>query len=400
MQRLGTTTDVASAPRDSGVARRYKLQDEAARLLSGERVCMCCKQLAFKDPSDPAAGRFDTVQIEQNSAGRTRTANLMTCDSVWVCPVCSSKISEQRREEIKAAYELSGKFAVLATFTLRHNKQQPLVDTFNQLKTARRAMKSGRWWRTFKHEWRWCGDIRTYEITYGENGWHPHAHVLMFFDEAIDGESLEQLELILAGKWIDELQKLGADATYEHGFDLRSSHSDVAEYISKHGKMPESARGDGWSEPEEMTKSHQKIGKNESKTPWDLLVASLQGDKQSGALFVEYANATKGSSQTQWSRGLKELLNLDELIEQLRDENPGDENPDDDYEVVLEVRGNDWLDICRYKKRSDVLIAVANGDIDEAVRIVQECRVRCLDEIKNIIVGTSDNGTSDRKDSK
>jgi hypothetical protein len=34
----------------------------------------------------------------------------------------------------------------------------------------------------FKNKWRILGTLKALEITYGENGWHPHLHVLVVSD--------------------------------------------------------------------------------------------------------------------------------------------------------------------------------------------------------------------------
>ena len=49
------------------------------------------------------------------------------------------------------------------------------------------------------------GRITATEVTYGDNGWHPHFHILMFFDHEINTQGLQSF---LALHWVDACTKL------------------------------------------------------------------------------------------------------------------------------------------------------------------------------------------------
>ncbi|WP_439952633.1 hypothetical protein, partial [Escherichia coli] len=80
----------------------------------------------------------------------------------------------------------------------------------------------------------------------------------------------------------------------KYGLDLECGEK-ANEYLSKHGT---------WSLDRELSKTHIKVGKNDSLTPFDLLREYLHTeDKKYLNLFKEYAEALKGKNQIYWSRG-------------------------------------------------------------------------------------------------
>ena len=117
----------------------------------------------------------------------------MTCGSVWSCPVCTAKVQERRRAEIgKAvawAYD-SGKQAAMVTLTFPHYKQNNLDDLVKKQADALARFRRGSPWDRFKDRLDYAGLIRALELTYGENGWHPHTHELWFVgaDSSVEQE--------------------------------------------------------------------------------------------------------------------------------------------------------------------------------------------------------------------
>ena len=99
----------------------------------------------------------------------------------------------------------------------------------------------------------------------GQNGWHPHNHILLLTKYTVLG--FESYRNELARIWISSCLKAGLRSpSMEHGLDIRDgSHAD--EYISKYG-LPDQNK---WGLPEEITKGHMKKGRNGGFTPFDLL---------------------------------------------------------------------------------------------------------------------------------
>ncbi|MBZ5552524.1 MAG: hypothetical protein LAO21_07370 [Acidobacteriia bacterium] len=76
-----------------------------------------------------------------------------------------------------------------------------------------------------------------------------------------------------------------------------------------------------------LTKSHIKKGKEEHRSPWDLLRDFAEtGDSDFADWFKAYASAFKGKHQLCWSKGLPEELGMgkeksdQELVDELREE--------------------------------------------------------------------------------
>ena len=94
------------------------------------------------------------------------------------------------------------------------------------------------------------------EATYGQNGWHPHFHVLLLGYFSLDDLSYRDL---LAELWIKSCVRAGLNApSMTHGLDLRDgTYAD--QYVSK------------WGIESELTKGHVKKGRNGGFTPFDLL---------------------------------------------------------------------------------------------------------------------------------
>lgn len=283
----------------SPLVARFYLQAVARKILRGRKfaVSRCLRALI---PNKK------TVEIHINETDkRTKYVNLQTCKSVWVCPVCAARITERRRADVQAAilaWQAKGGRVVFATYTLAHQIEDSLYSVFGSLKAARRFTKGGRTYQTIKEVYGVVGSIAATEITYGENGWHPHIHELLFVKHDIQ---VSDLENDLRARWVAALSLYGRSALPEIGFQLEIVDKKIADYVAKFGHLPV---GGGWSSSHEMTKSQQKRSRGKSLTPWGLLEVSAEVDTDE--LFCEYATVTKGTRQIVFSAGLTALLGL------------------------------------------------------------------------------------------
>lgn len=74
-----------------------------------------------------------------------------------------------------------------------------------------------------------------------------------------------------------------------------------------------------WGVAEELTKGHLKMGKEGSLSTWGLLMLADDSSEQGKAaalLFRIFVKAFKGRHQLQWSRGLRDLLGLNDEPEE------------------------------------------------------------------------------------
>ena len=276
---------------------------------------------------------FYNVEREQANFG-----NLQRCYSVWNCPICSMTITEGRRTELKQGLSNwidAGGHAYLATFTNSHHRG----DNLEQLLTGQKKAFVKFWEKTKVKEMLkrlgYKGRIVATEVTWGEkNGWHPHYHMILFFDHQIDHQGLQTF---IALQWQEACIKAGLKAPdLIHGVDVRNG-TYAAKYVSK------------WGLEEEVTKGHLKKGLNGSLTPFDLL-RGASANNHFKTLFKQFADVFKGKQQLVWSKGLKELLG----IKQVTDEELIEETEKTSIEV-RELPLKIWDLILKYEKRAYVL---------------------------------------------
>jgi hypothetical protein len=346
---LGNTTKFASPSHEENpIILRFYMQSLSRELLPRERVCSCMR--SFKP------GRRD-VEVHY-FAGRRKAGlkGLMRCASVWVCPVCGAAITETRRNELTLATSKTKLTKIMFTYTLSHSFTSPLELVLDMLITAYRAMKAGKVMNALRKEIGWIGSVKALEVTHGKNGWHPHIHELAFFDGITDEET-RTLARTLNYRWRHEVDRVGGVADAAHGFDLRSSDRFIADYIQKFGRMPVQT---SWSVEHELTKQPVKRGKAGGRTPMQLLFDYGAGDIGAGVRYKQYAAAFKGKQQLQWSRGLRELLGMNEP--NTDEEIAEHEERDPTGELLATIGAYTWRQILIQNKRGELLTIAATGD--------------------------------------
>lgn len=343
---LGKTTKSASNADFVGLrskaqlrVKRFLLQDEACKLLPSERVNYCLRHRVSKE---------NGVLVKYNEITKTASySNLQTCGSVWNCPVCAAKISEKRRIELKkgiSQHRKNGGHVYLLTLTNLHHFGDNLEQLMAGQKKALKYLWSDRKPKEHFLELGKVGHITANEVTHGKNGWHPHMHILMFFDSAID---IKELQTFIAKYWQHCCRKAKLkEPSLEHGCDITDGNF-ADRYVAK------------WGIEEEMTKGHIKQGREGGNTPFDLLRLSESGCEESGKLFQTFAAAYKGKRQLSWSKGLKKLLLVEEVTDQQAAENE-DGDAIEEQELAMEI----WRLILTYKARGEVLKAYELDKLD------------------------------------
>lgn len=336
---LGILTKLCATPDFKGLAQlavrravKYALQNESVKLLPTERVRFCLRHRV-----DATKG----IEVRYNEKReQAHYSNVQRCGSVWVCPICSAQISEGRRQELKQGMEYwqsQGKAVYLLTLTNPHYYGDNLAQLLLGQKKALHRLWTLRKSREMFKLLGKAGHITATEVTHGVNGWHPHYHILLFFDKPINSKVLRDF---IALCWQNCCEKSGLKVpSLEHGCDLRDGKY-ADKYVSK------------WGLADEVTKGHIKKGKEGSATPWDLLRQSETGCEKSGRLFQIFAETFKGKQQLHWSKGLKSLLSVDVKT----DEELAEVTEKDSVEVDI-LAMELWRLILRYKARADYLKA-------------------------------------------
>lgn len=238
---------------------------------------------------------------------------------------------------------------LLVTFTLQHTSANSLPTVFGALMKARQLLVSGRAARVFNSRYQIAGMVRSLELTFGQNGWHPHLHVLMFAEAEIP---LLAFEADIKTRWSECVAAAGSYASWEHGCDVRFTDADIAAYVAKWGKEP------AWTPAHELTKAASKMGRRNGRTPMQLLADYLAGDQRAGLLWLQYAVVLKGQRQLYWTPGLRERLGLDE---EKTDEQIAVE--EDEIAVILSsLSVGAWRVIIANDARGELLEVANSGD--------------------------------------
>lgn len=322
----------------------FILQDQACKLLPSERVCNCLKKRIDKDKKRSV--------MYNESREKAHYANVQRCGSVWHCPVCAKQITEKRRNELKQGVEKWRSDygdVLLLTLTVPHTQHDYLYSLLEFQKKALKNFFSNRKGISLFKKLGKKHHIRSFECTYGQNGWHPHYHFLIFTDRKNVSNYIKESNIYneLLDHWKSCCERSGLPIPNEHGLDIRDG-SYASKYVSK------------WGLESEMTKGHLKKGRN-SYTAFDLLQQSLDDDivlfnkHLSSTLFQEFAITMKRRRQLCWSRGLKKLLGIDEKTDQELAE-----ETDKEAIKLLDVSSLLFDLLCKYQKRHEFLTCLEN----------------------------------------
>lgn len=332
---LGTAgKSVDSTPISGGDKRRqrYHLQAIAKKLLPDEQVAQCMQR----------CGAGGVAVNLSPSTGLASFAGLATCKSVWLCPVCSAKITNGRRGELNQVLQWSrsmGYAPVLVTLTARHALSDSLAGMLAAMKLAKQKLHQSRAWRSLDASI--VGHVTATEVTHGEHGWHVHFHMLVIVDAPGD---VACLLLDLEKEWLRCLASKRVMLS-GNGFAYDVQGADAAgDYVTK------------WGAAEEVSLGAEKKARG-GRTPWQLL-ADAESDPVAAALFKEYAKEFKGKRQLVWSRDFKRVLGI---IEKTDAEIVDAPEADDLVEVAI-IPKQDWRVICGRRLQAELLeVAEAGG---------------------------------------
>lgn len=315
---LGTNTSIAfhselQDQRQRARQRKYELQDIMAELLPNDRVAWCLKH------RQTTSGNIEIVyDVEQQ---RAYYGNLMACGSVWTCPVCASRITEQRRQELSAGIEkwrATGGGVFMAAFTLQHSMDDVLFQLRRTLNAAFRTMTERRMYAQIRKDYGIVGSVASLEVTHSfKHGWHPHRHVLFFTEKEMTDQDIFTIQAALSALWCSVLKKCGRYADGVAGVVLSNGDDQAGDYVCK------------WSIAHEMTKSPVKSGKDGGLSPFEIAEMWHETkDQRYAHLVKEYAHAFFRSKQLTFSPaipdrpgrpgrpGMRELLGIQEKSDQ------------------------------------------------------------------------------------
>jgi len=293
-------------------------------------------------------------------------AGLETCGSIWACPVCSGKIRNSRALEISQGagnWDHAGNSVWMVTFTAPHDMGMKLRDLLPVIADSFRKVISGRPWLRIKARAGIVGTIRSMEVTHGENGWHPHLHVLVFVKGDPGAEALAAMTMHFREKWARAITLAGFRKPHDVlGVDVGrcKSAAEAGAYIAK--------TQEGRAVGNEMSRADLKSGKGQGKTPFQLLREFREtGEAGKLELWHEYEKATRGHQCITWSAGLRGLLEISEekTDEQLAAEEVGGED-------LLVLPGDVWRAVTWIPGLPAYLLDVAElGGVDAVISALE-----------------------------
>lgn len=318
------------------------------------------------------AERSSQVALQKKEgATRAHYTGLQTCGSVWACPVCASIISERRKIHLQNAINVwrekdTCNAVVMITFTTPHYIFQSLNDVLSIQDKAIRIMKqqpqrgSHKVWRTIMDELCSIGSFTGREITFGQNGWHPHRHEC-HLSVLASVEELKRYREDIVTAFAIAFEKAGGVITDMDSFRRHSVQVDqitdddgfdrISSYITK-------VEGDSWTMAQEATKGIVKTAKNGNITPFGMLEAIRKGDDKTNlyqAKFHEYSMTMHGKKQFFPTNGLNAFLGLHWLSDsELMKEN---DPITDHYSFIPD---HEWLIVTDNELRGEV-IALTEG---------------------------------------
>jgi hypothetical protein len=299
--------------------------------------------------------------------GGASYAGLVTCGSVWACPVCASKIQERRRGEIEvllAWHAGNGGDSLMVTFTFPHVRFDSLAELLRRQALAFKYLRSGKAWQNFTRSFGFLGLVRSLEVTHGANGWHPHTHELWLVRKDVQTAELHER---LVGFWRAAcvragLLDVGADFT---AFDRRSvdvrGEVDSGDYLAKQDDSR------SWGLADEVAKASSKAGRAKGVHPHHFLVRQAPGD---GELYLEYVRGMHGKRQLFWSHGLKGKAGvLDVSDEELA------EREEKGAELLAAIPAPAWKYVVGNDARAELLDAAELGGFDAVCNLLRSLGV-------------------------
>ena len=327
------------------------------------------------------------------SGGRAGFSGLATCGSPWACPVCAAKIAAERAGDlghVLAWATREGHTAAMVTFTMRHNKGHSLRECWDALTAAWSSVTSGKAWAGEsvaaydKRLRKWEGDrandwkgsrprprpertiglverfgvvgfARALEVTYGRNGWHVHLHVVMVLRGQASPDVVRVLGDLMYGPWSRALGRRGFDVARQfqgeedgkggvHTRTAADAETWLAAYLAKQLAL-------------EATHGHAKTGRNDSRTPFELLADVVEhADADALDRWHEFEEVSRGRKQLTWSEGLREMAGL--AVEERTDEEIAADEQGGDADVLL-LDSDAWRQV--RNEQVDLLEAAEHG---------------------------------------
>lgn len=186
------------------------------------------------------------------SNGKTsKILGVQMCNNSWSCPCCTAKNLSRYAAKISNAIDAlaqKNQSAIMLTFTVFHMKTMSLNETIELLtKTYTLFTKNAKWkrgkytnggvWSRFYNYFNIQHFIKGLEVTYGEHGWHPHAHNLYFIPKS-KIQDCKKFEKEIFDTWRLTSEKVAKKIFDEEKFKAWKKFSDESDQNCLNQKRP------------------------------------------------------------------------------------------------------------------------------------------------------------------
>jgi len=326
------------------------------RPIVSDTVCSCGKPLGH------------VVELQRHKEHGSGSINgVATCKSVWACPVCRTRIIQERSEELKQLYDKwrdQGGHVFMLTLTVPHKKGDNLAELYGSnaqgtgISGAMAKFRSSRdFGRLFKEKSGYLGDVRGVEVTWGkQNGFHPHVHMLIFSKYTFD---FKEFRHRFYKTWSRACVESGLKRpSWEHGVDVSYCEDpEQAQYIAK------------WSAATELVSDGMKKAR-----AGNFSIAELErclydrkyresrriGLKRTAAVLRAYYGAMHGQRMLQ-TGGISPDGNWKKELLEITDEDDSDR---ENHAHICDLEYRTYIKIKRAGKLPDLLQAAERGTSD------------------------------------
>jgi hypothetical protein len=193
------------------------------------------------------------------------------------------------------------------------------------------------------------GTIRTVEVTYGRNGWHPHVHALVLTEAPLEVADEAPLFLFLLTRWRHHVARQGWEkpsATIGLDYErvaLVNGSTALGRYVAKVRAQDDTCRViHTWTVGRELARSDVKrVRATGGLGPLQLAQHAVDtGETWAVRAWQEWEQGSKGRRAIMWSPGLRHRLGM--TVEATDDELAAEE-VGGDVVALVDGRTFDWL---------------------------------------------------------
>ena len=215
----------------------------------------------------------DKVKLIKDQKNNVHKKGCVRCNMLRACSNCRQISLREKRQQLRFVTQKSNTDLVMATLTMPHKKGDSLVEMMSTLKKAWNSLRNDRHFKKVQEKFGFDWGVCSIEVTHGQNGFHPHYHVLLGFKDW-QSDGIEYLSKTIQEIWVrvcDAFRKDENIATSNvFATKVTEIKDEFVEYVAK------------WNVYNEIADSSQlKTGKNGNKSIAQLeLEATEQYEKK------------------------------------------------------------------------------------------------------------------------